>query len=70
MLIIEFLLEAVVDRVLSPVFDRITGLAATIILLIGCVMCFALWWVSGAVLVLVLSGLFGVAAAVALIQPR
>ena len=66
----DLLFDALVDRVLSPVFDRIPWLAATIILLLGCVLCFVVWWLSGVVLMLVVSGLFGAAAVVPLVTSR
>ena len=69
-MLFDLLFDGLVDGVLSPVFDRITGAVAGFILMIGCVLCFALWWVSGAVAVLVLSGLFGAAAAVSLVESR
>lgn len=69
-MVLDLLLDAVVDRVLSPLFDRMTGVVAAIVLLAGCVLCFALWWLSRAVVALVLSGVFAAAAAVSLINSR
>jgi hypothetical protein len=69
-MLFDLLFDALVDWLASPVFDRLPERVTALIFMIGCVLCFVIWWVSGVVLWLAVSGLFGAAAVVAFVASR